>query len=99
VKVWWSGKRCWVRFIVAISDFDEGIDLVRADETGRAIRDRLGVSGTESRNEEFVEKYGPEGGMGAFLPGFAGYIRTELVRDVAIDFRYLRWITGSRKKI
>jgi heme-degrading monooxygenase HmoA len=27
--------------------------------------------------------------MGAFLPGLRRFYRTELVRDVAVDFRYL----------
>jgi heme-degrading monooxygenase HmoA len=44
---------------------------------------------SQARNEEFVQKYGPEGAWARFFHGSAGYIRTELVRDVAIDFRYL----------
>jgi heme-degrading monooxygenase HmoA len=44
---------------------------------------------SQARNEEFVQKYGPEGAWARFFRGSAGYIRTELVRDVAIDFRYL----------
>jgi len=43
----------------------------------------------QARNEEFVRKYGPEGAWARFFRGSAGYIRTELVRDVAFDFRYL----------
>ena len=43
----------------------------------------------QARNEEFVQKYGPEGAWARFFGGSAGYIRTELVRDVAVDFRYL----------
>src|SRR3984957_5014988 len=43
----------------------------------------------EARKEEFVQKYGPEGAWARFFLGSAGYIRTELVRDVAVDFRYL----------
>jgi len=43
----------------------------------------------QARNEEFVQKYGPEGAWARFFRGSAGYIRTELVRDVAVDFRYL----------
>lgn len=39
--------------------------------------------------QEFVEKYGPEGAWARFFRGSAGYIRTELVTDVAVDFRYL----------
>ena len=31
---------------------------------------------------EFQEKYGPEGGWARFFRGSAGYIRTELVKDV-----------------
>lgn len=42
-----------------------------------------------ARNKEFVQKYGPEGAWARFFRGSAGYIRTELVRDVAVDFRYL----------
>jgi len=42
-----------------------------------------------ARNEEFVQKYGPEGVWARFFRGSAGFIRTELVRDVAVDFRYL----------
>ena len=43
---------------------------------------------------EFQEKYGPEGAWARFFRGAPdnmspGYIRTELVRDVATDFRYL----------
>lgn len=41
------------------------------------------------REAEFVEKYGPEGAWARFFRGSRGYIRTELVRDVAFDFRYL----------
>jgi heme-degrading monooxygenase HmoA len=43
----------------------------------------------QAREAEFVQKYGPEGAWARFFRGSAGYIRTELVRDVAIDFRYL----------
>lgn len=43
----------------------------------------------QARNEEFVQKYGPEGAWARFFRSSAGYIRTELVRDVAVDFRYL----------
>jgi heme-degrading monooxygenase HmoA len=42
-----------------------------------------------ARSEEFVQKYGPEGVWARFFRGSASYIRTELVRDVAVDFRYL----------
>lgn len=42
-----------------------------------------------ARNAEFVQKYGPEGAWARFFRGSAGFIRTELVRDVAVDFRYL----------
>ena len=38
---------------------------------------------------EFEKKYGPEGAWARFFRGSAGYIRTELVRDVVVDFRYL----------
>jgi heme-degrading monooxygenase HmoA len=48
----------------------------------------------QARNEEFVQKYGPEGDWARFFRRAPddmspGYIRTELVRDVAADFRYL----------
>ena len=43
----------------------------------------------QDRLAEFQEKYGPEGEWARFFRGSAGYIRTELVRDVAVDFRYL----------
>jgi heme-degrading monooxygenase HmoA len=43
----------------------------------------------QARDKEFVQKYGPEGAWARFFCGSAGYIRTELVRDVAVDFRYL----------
>jgi heme-degrading monooxygenase HmoA len=41
------------------------------------------------REAEFVEKYGPEGAWARFFRGSAGYIRTELVKDVAADLRFL----------
>jgi len=43
----------------------------------------------QARNEEFVQKYGSEGAWARFFRGSASYIRTELVRDVAVDLRYL----------
>jgi heme-degrading monooxygenase HmoA len=43
----------------------------------------------QAREAEFVQKYGPEGDWARFFRNSRGYIRTELVRDVAIDFRYL----------
>jgi heme-degrading monooxygenase HmoA len=43
----------------------------------------------QARNEEFVQKYGPEGAWARFFRGSRGYIRTELVRDVADHLRYL----------
>ena len=39
--------------------------------------------------KEFVEKYGPEGIWARFFRGGQGFIRTELVRDVADRGRYL----------
>jgi heme-degrading monooxygenase HmoA len=42
-----------------------------------------------ARNAEFVQKYGPEGAWARFFRGSAGYIRTELVRDIVVNFRYL----------
>jgi heme-degrading monooxygenase HmoA len=43
----------------------------------------------QAREAEFVQKYGPEGAWARFFRGSAGYIRTELVRDVADHLRYL----------
>ena len=43
----------------------------------------------QARQAEFVQKYGPEGAWARFFHRSAGYIRTELVKDVAVDFRYL----------
>ena len=43
----------------------------------------------KDRVAEFQEKYGPEGAWARFFRGSAGYIRTELVRDVDSDFRFL----------
>ena len=41
------------------------------------------------RESEFVAKYGPEGAWARFFRGSAGYLKTELVKDVADNFRYL----------
>ena len=43
----------------------------------------------QNRVTEFIEKYGPEGTWARFFRGSAGYIRTELVRDVTADHRFL----------
>ena len=43
----------------------------------------------QDREAGFVQKYGPEGAWARFFRGSAGYIRTELVRDVADHLRYL----------
>ena len=43
----------------------------------------------QERAAEFVKKYGPEGAWARFFRGSAGYIKTELVRDVTSDFRFL----------
>jgi heme-degrading monooxygenase HmoA len=48
----------------------------------------------QAREAEFVQKYGPEGAWARFFRGAPdnmspGYIRTELVRDVADHLRYL----------
>ena len=43
----------------------------------------------QERAAEFVQKYGPEGAWARFFRGSAGYIKTELVRDVTSDFRFL----------
>jgi heme-degrading monooxygenase HmoA len=42
-----------------------------------------------AREAEFVQKYGPEGAWARFFRGSRGYIRAELVRDVADHLRYL----------
>jgi heme-degrading monooxygenase HmoA len=41
------------------------------------------------RVAEFQEKYGPEGAWARFFQGSRGYIRMELVKDVAADLRFL----------
>lgn len=38
---------------------------------------------------EFVEKYGPEGSWARLFRKSDGYIRTELVRDVTVERRFL----------
>jgi len=38
---------------------------------------------------EFIEKYGPEGAWARFFRRSTGYIRTELVRDVSDERRFL----------
>ena len=38
---------------------------------------------------EFIENYGPEGAWARFFRGSDDYIRTELVRDVKDDRRFL----------
>lgn len=38
---------------------------------------------------EFVEKYGPEGAWARLFRKSDGYIRTELVRDVIVERRFL----------
>ena len=43
----------------------------------------------QDRVTEFVEKYGPEGAWARFFRGSTGYWRTELVRDVTADHRFL----------
>jgi len=43
----------------------------------------------QKRAAEFVQKYGPEGAWARFFRGSKGYIKTELVRDVTSDFRFL----------
>ncbi len=42
-----------------------------------------------STEAEFVEKYGPIGVWARFFRSSEGYIRTELVRDVAVPQRFL----------
>ncbi|HZI57511.1 MAG TPA: antibiotic biosynthesis monooxygenase [Verrucomicrobiae bacterium] len=43
----------------------------------------------QAREAEFIEQYGPEGTWARLFRGSAGYIRTELVRDVVVDLRFL----------
>jgi heme-degrading monooxygenase HmoA len=43
----------------------------------------------QEREREFVEKYGPEGSWARLFRSSSGYIRTELVRDVADHLRFL----------
>ena len=41
------------------------------------------------KEKDFVEKYGPDGSWARFFRRGQGYIRTELVRDVADPMRFL----------
>jgi heme-degrading monooxygenase HmoA len=41
------------------------------------------------KEREFVEQYGPQGSWARLFRGGEGYIRTELVRDVADPRRFL----------
>ena len=43
----------------------------------------------QGKEREFVEQYGPEGSWAQLFRRSGGYIRTELVRDVADRFRFL----------
>ena len=43
----------------------------------------------QGRVTEFIEKYGPRGAWARFFRSSMGYIRTELVKDVAADHRFL----------
>lgn len=43
----------------------------------------------QEKEREFVEQYGPEGSWARFFRSSSGYIRTELVRDVADHLRFL----------
>ena len=43
----------------------------------------------QEKAAEFVQKYGPEGAWARLFRGSAGYIKTELVKDVASDLRFL----------
>ena len=43
----------------------------------------------QDRVTEFVEKYGPEGAWARFFRGSREYLRTELVKDVTADHRFL----------
>ncbi len=41
------------------------------------------------KESEFTEHYGPDGSWARFFRGSGGYLRTELVRDVADPLRFL----------
>jgi heme-degrading monooxygenase HmoA len=43
----------------------------------------------QDRQQEFEEKYGPQGLWAGFFRGSAGYVKTELVKDVSQAGRYL----------
>ena len=43
----------------------------------------------QDRETEFIAKYGPEGTWARFFRGSREYLRTELVKDVAADHRFL----------
>ena len=43
----------------------------------------------QGKEAEFIEKYGPEGIWAGFFGGSQAYIRTELVRDVTDQQRFL----------
>jgi heme-degrading monooxygenase HmoA len=43
----------------------------------------------QDRVTEFVEKYGPQGAWARFFRSSRDYIKTELVKDVAADHRFL----------
>jgi heme-degrading monooxygenase HmoA len=43
----------------------------------------------QEKEQEFVEKYGPEGDWARFFRGSERYIRTELVHDVIDHSRFL----------
>jgi heme-degrading monooxygenase HmoA len=43
----------------------------------------------QDRVTEFVEKYGPQGAWARFFQGSRDYIKTELVKDVTADHRFL----------
>ena len=43
----------------------------------------------QERENEFVEKYGPEGSWARLFRGSEGYLRTELARDVTDHLRFL----------
>jgi heme-degrading monooxygenase HmoA len=43
----------------------------------------------QEKEQEFVEKYGPEGAWARFFRGSERYIRTELVHDVVDRSRFL----------
>jgi len=64
----------------------EGRDILKAGAEYVIVWDFRVAPGKEA---EFVEKYGPDGTWARFFRDGEGYIRTELVRDLADPRRFL----------